>query len=560
MTEILNYFDDLREQIMNKEKWDRDRFHVFDYEAGTGKSRNSKQYIGEMTKVYFYRVLYVQRFIRDNELNQTVALINEHAGREVALAFTGDDTKSNKRKNQAKEAQILCISQRMFSEICRGNHPELIDNRNTLIIDEYPDLLEKIAVSERDIGYLWFIQYKYRNESIETLAQMLKDKFSECNNKMNQDRANQMVYIDFHEPEYVVIKSQLPDIIESISDKSDKILLSRMLQIVSNGCFLYEKKLHTFDNQFKFKMLDNNIILDANGFDYRYSLSNKFHIRHQPKSYEYSSSIFYHYDVKTSKTELSRQINLHEQAIEKISLNTNERTLFITDKDNKAQLEEKIVDFLSSTGMDDEEIATAINENFKVDYFGNIIGVNSYREFENVVVLKTPNFDYLTYALTYLFYKRIDNKPVEDVCVFRHEEVESIRKSAVAGEIYQGIKRINRDNSRQAKMYVFTTNQDAVDLILQQLPGIQYKKVMMNVNKRKNEPIKKKTKFEEQVEIVKATILIAISEGRESIQKKEIRDKLGEIDKGNFSRIIKACQSFMESQGCKNEWQKIILK
>lgn len=82
----------------------------------------------------------------------------------------------------------------------------------------------------------------------------------------------------------------------------------------------------------------------------------------------------------------------------------------------------------------------------------------------------------------------------------------------------------------------------------------------MNVNKRKNEPIKKKTKFEEQVEIVKATILIAISEGRESIQKKEIRDKLGEIDKGNFSRIIKACQSFMESQGCKNEWQKIILK
>lgn len=154
MTEILNYFDDLREQIMNKEKWDRDRFHVFDYEAGTGKSRNSKQYIGEMTKVYFYRVLYVQRFIRDNELNQTVALINEHAGREVALAFTGDDTKSNKRKNQAKEAQILCISQRMFSEICRGNHPELIDNRNTLIIDEYPDLLEKIAVSERDIGYL----------------------------------------------------------------------------------------------------------------------------------------------------------------------------------------------------------------------------------------------------------------------------------------------------------------------------------------------------------------------------------------------------------------------
>ncbi|RFB12735.1 hypothetical protein DZB84_18465 [Bacillus sp. HNG] len=210
--------------------------------------------------------------------------------------------------------------------------------------------------------------------------------------------------------------------------------------------------------------------------------------------------------------------------------------------------------------MDDTEITTAINENFKVDYFGNIIGVNSYREFENVVVLKTPNFDYLTYALTYLFYRRIDNKPVEDVCVFHHEEVESIRKTTVAGEIYQGIKRINRDNSKQAKMYVFTTNQDAVDLILQQLPGVQYKKEMMNVNKRKTETNKKKTKFEEQVEIVKATINVALSEGRESIQKKEIRGQLGEIDKGNFSKIIKACQSFIESQGYKNEWQRIILK
>jgi hypothetical protein len=560
MEVMLNYFNELKEQIINKEKWDKERFHVYDYEAGVGKSRNTFRFVGDMTKEYPYRVLYVQRFVRDDELNQTVALINEHAGREVALAFTGDDSKSKKQKDKARNAQVLCITHRMYREICRGSHPVLIDNRNTLIIDEYPDLLEKISVSDRDVGYLWFVQYKFRNETIETLAHMLRDTFSECNKKMAHDKANQMVYIDFHEPEYSEIKSKLPNIIESISDKPDKILLSRMLQIVTNGCFLYEKKLHTFDNQFKFKMLDNNIILDANGFDHRYSLSNKFHIRHQPKSYEYSSSTFYHYEVKTSKKELSRQINLHEQALEKISLIKNERTLFITDKESQTQLEEKIGDFLSSTGMDDTEIATAINENFKVDYFGNIIGVNSYREFENVVVLKTPNFDYLTYALTYLFYRRIDNKPVEDVCVFRHEEVESIRKSAVAGEIYQGIKRINRNNSKQAKMYVFTTNQDAVDLILQQLPGIQYKKEMMDVNKRRIETNTKKTKFEEQVEVVKATINVAVSEGRDSIQKKEIRNSLGEIDKGNFARIIKACQSFIESQGYKNEWQRIILK
>lgn len=563
MTEKLNYFDELREQIMNKEKWDRDRFHVFDYEAGTGKSRNSHQYIGEMTKVYSDRVLYVQRFIRDDELNHTVASINDHAGGQVAVAFTGEDTKSQERKERAKDAQVLCISHRMYSQICKGNHPELIDKRNILIVDEYPDLLERISLSERDIGYLWFSQHKYRNVLLEELAQMLRDKFSEYSRQMEVDKRNQMVYIDFQEQKYVTMKIKLLDMIESITEKADKELLLRCSQILSNGCFLYEDSLHTFDNQIGFVMLDNNIILDANGFDYRYSLSKNFHIRHQPKFYDYSQSTFHHFEVKTSKKELSKQINLHEKALEHLSPNLKGKTLFITDKGNRTDLEEKIAHFLSSRGMCNEEIVDIKNERIKVDYFGNIIGVNSFREFENVAVLKTPNYDYLTYALTYLYYRRKDNKKIDDVQIFHHEEVESIRMSVVAGEIYQAIKRVNRDNSRKANVYVFTTNQDAVDLILQQLPGIQYTKDTLSVNKRKIPSDMRVTKFEQQVEKVKSIIIELKNIGRESIQKKKIREQLGEngteIDKGNFSRIIKACQTFLDAHEIRSEGQKIIL-
>jgi hypothetical protein len=558
-----NYFNELQEQITNKGKWDMDRFHVFDYEAGTGKSRNSHKYIGEMTKEKSYRVLYIQRFVRDDELIQTVNSINEHAGRKVAVAFTGDDSKSQERKGQAKDSQVICISHRMYIQVCKGNHPELIDKRNILIIDEYPDLLEKISLSERDIGYLWFSQYKYRNLLLEELAQMLRDKFSEYSRQMEVDKRKQMVYMDFREQKYETIKIKLPDMIESITEKIDKELLLRCSQILSNGCFFYENSIHTFDNQIGFVMLENNIILDANGFDYRYSLSKKFHIRHQPKFYDYSLSTFHHYEVKTSKKELSKQINLHEKALEQITPNVKEKTLFITDKNNQTNLEEKVAEYLSSGGMNDKEIADITNERIKVDYFGNIIGVNSYREFENVVVLKTPNYDYLTYALTYLYYRSKDNKQIDDVQIFHHEEVESIRVSVVAGEIYQAIKRVNRDNSRKANVYVFTTNQDAVDLILQQLPGIQYQKDTLSVNKRKKQSDKRVTKFEQQVEKVKSMIIELKNVGRESVQKKEIREQLGEnnveIDKSNFSRIIKACQTFLDANGIRSEGQKIIL-
>lgn len=556
-----NYFKELREQITNTEKWDKDRLVVFDYEAGLGKSQNTLKFIGEMTKVEKYSVLYVQKFTREDELYTSVAFINRSAGRAVAFGFTGEESKKEVCRIQAKKTQILCCSHKMYESICKGNHKELIEDRDILIIDEFPDLVSRISLSEKDIGYLWMINSKYRNEILENLCFRLREKYEGISNGRESKKDNQMIFEDFGESEFKTIKIGIEELLKSVSDKHDESMLSRVLQVLTNGCFFYDKSFYTFDNEIRFKLLKNNIILDANGFDYRYNLSNKFIVKKQPKFFSYNHSIFHHYEVKTGKKELSKQINLPEKAFEAISIIDKKKTLIITDKENQQTIENKVVDYLYRYGIEANEAKKMLSDTIRIDYFGNIIGVNTYRDFDNVVVLKTPNYDYLTYALTYFYYRNMDGIQGEDVQVFQHEIVEDIRKTTIAGEIYQAIKRINRDNSQSSNIYVFTTNQDAVDVVLTQLPGIQYKKEKLDINKKKEKKTKKGTQFQQQIEAVKDIIINAKSNNVPALRKEELRDKIGISyeSRGNFTRILTAIKPFLEVNNIKITNREIVL-
>lgn len=549
MVEMQNYFSELREQIMNKEKWDKNRFHVFDYEAGSGKSQMTFRYIAELANKESCRILYVQSFVKDDKLVETVETINKHAKREIAIGFDGDDTGSNIKKRNAEKAQVLCVSHRMYLGICQGNHPYLINDRQILVIDEYPELLEKVSIFEGDIGLLWEINYKYKSDVLEELAITFRQKKADLINKFTGRKKNQMIFLHFRENEYERLRLGLQRIKQDISDKKDIELIEKFLQILTNACFFYEKSFHTFNNKNVFKLLDCNIILDANaGFDHRYQLSKKFLIRPQKKFFDYSHSHFIHYEIGTSKTDLAKQINLPERVFELLSLEQKEKTLIISDKKNEKIISKKLSDHLSAQGFRNEEIDKMLNERIRIDHFGNLIGVNTYRDFSNVVVMKTPNYDYLSYALTYFYFSSMEGIEIENIEVFKHELIEQIRKSCVAGEIYQAIKRVNRDNSRNSEIYVFSTSQDAINIVLGQLPGINYRRVEMEGVHKQKEPKnrnKKPNKIDIQAEELKRLLLEAISDGRSSIRKNELREKIGENDKGNFSRVLNRIQPFL---------------
>ncbi|MEI2368021.1 hypothetical protein [Niallia circulans] len=545
-------FDDLKLQIFDKSKWKKGKFMVFGYEAGLGKSLTTQRYLAESEE----RALYVQRFVKDGALDETVERINKIAGDKVAVRLAEEEITKIKARKRAIGARVLCITHQLYYSICRGKHKDLIQGRSILIIDEYPDLLEQITVSSREIGQLWATFYQYGFKETDELASLFRDLIRDYSYSSEIQKKKEMIFVNFNEEKYDKYK----EVIEKLFKKADQIkkaehkeLLYKFQQLLHNGGYFYEYAFHTVDTTPQFAMLESNIVLDANAEqDYRYALSNKFHVINQPKVYDNSNAVFYHYDVNTSKKALKGYKNLTEKALEQIDLKGCSGLLFITEKGQKENVEKEIKKFF---GKSLEELQKTFGFPISIDYFGNLIGKNSYRVYNTVVMLKTPFFSCETYTLSKFLYSCMENLPIGNISIFQDEVVEKIRVSTIAGEMYQAIRRIARNNPGEAKIYVFNNNQEVIDMVLEQLPGIQYDKRQIEVEnvrervggKVKAKKEKKPTKFDLTVEKVKVILTNLKQLDVKDIQKEEVRIEAGVKDKSNFSKMLIALKPFLET-------------
>ena len=557
-------FYDLKNQIFDRNKWNSKVFSVYGYEAGAGKSRSAQQYLAETED----RALYVQRFSKDGELDATAKRINSLAGKEIAVAFTGEDTKKKRARKRAIEARTLCITHKMYSNICRGDHQDLIADRRILVIDEYPDLLEQISVTNNEIGQLWTEIFQYGFTETDDLASLLRDMANKYSNDSEVLKNKEMVFVNFQSEKYDKYKEVIEQLLKKVGlskRNEQKELLFKFQQILNNGAYYYEGGFHTFDSTPKFAMLDCNIILDANAeFDYRYSLSTKFNVIKQPKIYDYSQAIFYHYDLNTSKKALKNYINLTEKALERIDLKDSSGVLFVTEQGQKEQVEKGIEAHFNDTL---EGMQETLGIPIVTDYFGNLIGKNNYRKFNTVIVQKTPNFDYGTYALTNFFYKYHENLPIATISIFKDEDIEKVRLSTISGEIYQAIRRIARNNTNigDAKIHVFNSNQEVIDTVLEQMPGIQYHKCQIEVSKvgkeagaKEQGKEKKPSLTDKRIEEVKSILTNLKQSGKSDITKKEIRTQIGIKSSGNFTKLFDDLKPFLQINQISIEGQKFI--
>lgn len=554
-----DHFEELRLQIFNKDRWNNSKFKVFTYEAGLGKSRNVQEYLAQVND----KALYVQRFSKEGALEDTSKRINLIAGREKAIAFSSNDSGTTKREIQACNAEVLCITHQMYISICKGNHGNLISGRKILIIDEYPDLLERVNLRSCDIGHLWSEFYEYGYKETDELAYQLRQTLNKLSNSANNVNKKEMVYLKIANLEkYTKIIGEIMEVIDRTGTKNQKDLLFKVNQLLKTGCYFYEGEFQTFDTRNKFKLLDCNIILDANENDFRYTLSNKFELINQPKVLDYSKAHFYHFDIDTSKKALKEYINLTEKVLENINFSKCKGILFVTEKAQEDAIKKAIESY-----FDDEinAIECHLGIPISVDYFGNLIGKNTYRNYDTVVILKTPNFDYGTYAITNLFYKYHKNMYASNIELFRDEEVEQIRNSMVAGEIYQAVRRIARHTLEGSKIYVLNNNVKVVDMVLQQLPNINYEKLTLEVNrlgekKRKAKKSNDKlTKTDDRVEDIKKILIELKNKGITSISKQDIRTQVGVSQSSNFTSYINRLKMFFEENNIINERNTLIL-
>ena len=105
-------------------------------------------------------------------------------------------------------------------------------------------------------------------------------------------------------------------------------------------------------------------------------------------------------------------------------------------------------------------------------YFGNITGSNQWVDIKNVAIVHTPNLNDFEYILTYLFYskKHIERNitasarrrgcQMSTQYKFDDSRFEEIRTKWITTEVYQAVKRVNRNMEHHTDCIIFINNSE----------------------------------------------------------------------------------------------------
>lgn len=240
---------------------------------------------------------------------------------------------------------------------------------------------------------------------------------------------------------------------------------------------------------------------------------------------EHTSTTLYQVNFNASKNSISKTENYFDEICKLIveRKKDHDSTLVVTQKTHKETVEK----LLGEYGV----------EGISVAYFGDIIGRNDWRDFTQVWIIANPLYRMETYPLRW---SMVSQKPInrhnlsfvsdKGKLRFKNKDFEKIRFGCVVSDIYQAIKRINRDNTRNAEMFVVTADTDVMKELKMQLKGVRMGDVIeLNV-----QYLHKSTKQRKQTQGEKiADFLMRLDPGE--YDKATVRNAVG-IDKKNFAR------------------------
>lgn len=260
-------------------------------------------------------------------------------------------------------------------------------------------------------------------------------------------------------------------------------LVKKFLEILNvlgtSLCFSYQGRINAIDSPLW--SLQNNIILDASsGIDRLYDCSRNMTVDVQPRIIDNSRSVI-RVDKKfsTSKGSIINAIDYPEKVCAAIRecKSSTDKTLVVVHKTNK----DVIVHHLKRQGFEDIGIADDYNsQDIAVTYYGKLICKNHLRDFNQVWIMATNILLMELYPMYQHFFSQIE--PVNNEILmdnvpggfgFIEEQYEKVRIGYVAKDIYQAIKRIDRNEQPCSEIFLLQSNQLIIDEVIRNFPGIQ---------------------------------------------------------------------------------------
>ena len=550
-------------------------FNVFDIEAGCQKTRTSEEALVEAFLQYGRKSLLVRR--NDEDCRESMENINYLAKADIAFAYNNEDVPLNELSEVNRildTIPIVIITHQKYRVLMkdRAKRKLFSNGRTNLVVDEFVSILEIISISEADIDTFRTL---FRNDptilhAFEKAISELTDFFKTWNKENSCRRlvslSDKHPAKDFNELIKLINANVTNEILNEwkwdilpYSDKNNfnlsfidsmksrKILCDQLLsykQLFAGICVYNDKKLFTADFRNQYWFLDNNIMLDASGeLQSVYALNqDDFSLQHCDKVLDHRRWNIINVQINTTTSGKEKIQNFYDVVNEEISKYSND--ILVIGKKNEMDL----------INLPEENKG----------YFGNVTGSNKWYKKKNVAIIHTHNISDVDYILKYIFYAKpqldkefdlsgkCNGRKGRSVYSFKDKRLEEVRIKWIASELYQAIKRVNRNMQYDTDALIFINNEPVIDLLRSQLKNCQYKVLSMDDDRfviaknRQDEYIEElqkesyATKFIDFLAEVQNGLHTDFVDDKKRISKVKVREYLGIKTSSNFnSKVLK---------------------
>lgn len=513
------------------EYYSDERFNVMNFEAGLGKSF----YTDKIIKEYFhsdfdwknmYKFLVVKKFNEESEKSADF-LEDEKDGflKGYAVAITA---KSWNEKWQydidgLASYRVIYISHQRYIQWCDDIEVREIicKDRDTLIIDEkiiFP------IYTYTDAYYMKVMSILPRSlrSELEKVCKKLNDFLieMEAENKTNKiERFERKI----HHATLDNFKKKLENNWQNIKGNDNKKIVEEFVKGLdvwyNTKCLYNAGAISGYNRNHKHWMLKNNIILDASAkIDGIYSANpKKYHLQKQSRIIDHSNCKFTQVNFNSSAAKIDGNAEYLPELVKKVVEHKKEedKVLIVCRKKYAKKIKQLLSKICPAYDIwmdkEDKDNDPDYNEqSIAISWYGNLIGKNWAREFTQCWLVSTPNIPMEQYLLHWMMYtgeelgnRKLDiiRKKGEDQGKFKNEEFRAIQKGYIACEMYQALKRIQRNEMPKGEFFIVNDNDGIINMIIGEMYGAELEKEKMEFDfVKENEEKKQAEKKPNQVQ------------------------------------------------------------
>ncbi|WP_195958871.1 hypothetical protein [Clostridium saudiense] len=505
------------------------RFKVSSLEASSGKTR---QIIASAIKTK-REMLIVTKF--KTEVDRIVTEINKGAGFAKACGIVSDVELVQNNQHlvlSAREIEffqygVIVITHSQYYKLCKGENAYLeglVRHFETLLIDEefnpIKNNLYTFTLKRNEEMKELFTSFGL-GENLKELTYILENQFT----KKEYKPSNQLHWIKLNEDStYIKNKCEiLRNLINKdnenisvklidyknntnksccISDITDYIdLIEKIIVNSLEGYSLIdvnEKVIATYDYDFQFFKLKNNIMLDASASFSELYKSDKFEVVSTKRKIDHSKCKLTVVNIKTTTSGKSKINHLFRPRFKNYvvkALGDSESGLIVTKKDEAEYLEYiNFVDFDKEVKDEIEMLNSDLFNNIEYEErisfcnYENQRGRNDYADYKHCFLAHTyrqPRF-YYVFLYRYFFNVKATEEEMQTINKkgengltywgFHHcERLQQLMITDMLSCQYQSLKRVARNREPEAHYHIFTNDVILIELLLKELNGFNMK-------------------------------------------------------------------------------------